>query len=139
MKRCIVTFFDTNVLVYFTINQDKQRLEKAQEMIFDAIKKDIFFISPMVLSEYMFVLGKYGVIKEHKNKVLLFSEYVEASIDKEVVLEAYDICEKIDFCKNINDIIHLKIAEHHCNKLATFDDDFRKLQKYTDIEIEILK
>jgi len=133
-----VTFFDTNVLVYFTINQDKQKLEKAQEMIFDAIKKDIFFISPMVLSEYMFVLGKYGVIKEHKNKVLLFSEYVEASIDKEVVLEAYDICEKIDFCKNINDIIHLKIAERHCNKLVTFDDDFRKLQKYTDIEIEIL-
>jgi len=139
MKRCIVTFFDTNVLVYFTINQDKQRLEKAQEMIFDAIKKDIFFISPMVLSEYMFVLGKYGVIKEHKNKVLLFSEYVEDSIDKEVVLEAYDICEKIDFCKNINDIIHLKIAEHHCNKLVTFDNDFKKLQKYTDIEIEILK
>ena len=133
-----MTFFDTNVLVYFTINQDKQKLEKAQEMIFDAIKKDIFFISPMVLSEYMFVLGKYGVIKEHKNKVLLFSEYVEASIDKEVVLEAYDICEKIDFCKNINDIIHLKIAERHCNKLVTFDDDFRKLQKYTDIEIEIL-
>jgi len=133
-----VTFFDTNALIYFTINQDEQKLKKAQEIIFDAIEQDIFFISPMVLSEYIFVLGKYGISKKHRNKVLLFSEYAGTSIDKEAVMQAYAICEKIHFCKNINDIIHLKVAEQHCNKLVTFDKDFRRLQKFTDIEIEIL-
>ena len=139
MRKCIVTFFDTNVLIYFTINQDMQKFEMAQEIILEAIEKDTFFISPMVLSEYIFVLGKYKLTKQHKNKVLLFSKYVESSIDNRLVLDAYHICEEIDFCKNINDIMHLKIAEQYCAKLVTFDTDFKKLQKYTDIEIEILK
>jgi len=134
-----VTFFDTNVLVYFTINQDKKKFDKAQKIILEAIEHGTFFISPMVLSEYIFVLGKYKLVTKHKNKVVLFSKFVKASIDNAIILEAYEVCEKIDFCKNINDIIHLKIAEQYCNKLVTFDDDFKKLKKYTDIEIEILK
>ena len=139
MRKCIVTFFDTNVLIYFTINQDTQKFEKAQALILSAIEEDTFFISPMVLSEYIFVLGKYKLTKQHKNKVLLFSKYVESWIDSTLVVDAYEVCEEINFCKNINDIIHLKIAERHCAKLVTFDTDFNKLQKYTNIEIEILK
>jgi len=134
-----VTFFDTNVLIYFTINQDEEKFVIAEKMIYEAIEKDTFFISPMVLSEYIFVLGKYKLIQEHKNKVLLFSKYVNASIDNKLVLEAYAICEQIDFCKNINDVIHLKVAEEYCQKLVTFNTDFMKLQKYTNIKIEILK
>ena len=134
-----MTFFDTNVLIYFTINQDEEKFVIAEKMIYEAIEKDTFFISPMVLSEYIFVLGKYKLIQEHKNKVLLFSKYVNASIDNKLVLEAYAICEQIDFCKNINDVIHLKVAEEYCQKLVTFNTDFMKLQKYTNIKIEILK
>ena len=133
-----MTFFDTNVLVYFTINQDTQKFEKAQALILSAIEEDTFFISPMILSEYIFVLGKYKLTKQHKNKVLLFSKYVESSIDSRLVLDAYEICEEIDFCKNINDIMHLKIAEKYCTELVTFDSDFKKLKNYTNIEIEIL-
>ena len=53
MRKCIVTFFDTNVLIYFTIDQDTQKFEKAQALILSAIEEDTFFISPMVLSEYI--------------------------------------------------------------------------------------
>jgi len=134
-----VTFFDTNVLPYFTINQDEEKFATAEKMIYKAIEEDTFFISPMVLSEYIFVLGKYKLIQQHENKVLLFSKYVNASIDNKLVMEAYKVCEQIDFCKNINDVIHLKVAEEYCSKLVTFDSDFKKLEKYTDIEIEILK
>jgi len=133
-----VTFFDTNVLIYFTINQDKKKFDIAKKIIYQAIEENTFFISPMVLSEYIFVLSKYKLTTEHKNKVIFFSKYVNVSIDNTLVLEAYTLCEKIDFCKNINDVMHLKIAEKHCDRLITFDSHFKKLQEYTNIHIEIL-
>jgi len=138
MRRCIVTFFDTNVLVYFTINQEQAKWELAKKYIYNALDEEKFFISPMVLSEYIFILAKYKVIKQHQDKVMFFSQYVEGNIDTSRVVDAYSTCQEIDFCKNINDVIHLKIAEEYCIKLVTFDSDFKKLQKYTEIEIEIL-
>ena len=134
-----MTFFDTNVLVYYTINQDEAKFDVAQKIIYEAIEQDTFFISPMVLSEYIFVLSKYKLTKIHHDKVMLFSKYVNSFIDNTLVLEAYDVCEKIDFCKNINDVMHLKVAEKYCDRLVTFDGDFKKLEKYTNIQIEILK
>lgn len=131
-------FFDTNVLVYFTINQDQKKFDIAQTIVLSAIEHNTFFISPLVLSEYIFVLSKYKLIEQHKNKVLLFSKYVNTCMDNTLVLQAYDTCQKIDFCRNINDIMHLKTAEAYCTKIVTFDSDFKKLQAYTDIEIDIL-
>ena len=133
-----MTFFDTNVLIYFTINQDKDKWELAKKYIYESLDNEKFFISPMVLSEYIFVLSKYKVQKQHQDKVLFFSQYVQGNIDTNRVLDAYSKCQEIDFCKNINDVIHLKVAEEYCTKLVTFDSDFKKLQKYTKIEIEIL-
>ena len=133
-----MTFFDTNVLVYFTINQDNHKLATAQTYIYDAIKNDSFVISPMVISEYIFILSKYKIVKQHQDKVDFFSEYVQGFIDKDIIMQAYELCQKIDFCKNINDVIHLRIAEQHCDRLVTFDSDFKKLQHYTNINIEIL-
>lgn len=134
-----MTFFDTNVLIYFTINQDEEKFDIAEKMIYKAIEEDTFFISPMVLSEYIFVLGKYKLIQAHQNKVRLFSKYVNGSIDNRLVMEAYEVCEQIDFCKNINDVLHLKIAEAYCHRLVTFDTDFKKLEKYANIKIDILR
>ena len=134
-----MTFFDTNVLIYFSINQDSKKLELARQYIFSAIEAKKFFISPLILSEYIFVLSKYKIIQAHKDKVISFSKYGQASIDSTLVREAYELCAEIDFCKNINDVIHLKIAEQYCRKLVTFDSDFKKLQPYTTIEIEVIK
>jgi len=133
-----VTFFDTNVLVYFTINQEHHKWELAKKYIYEALDSEKFFISPMVLSEYIFILSKYKIQKQHHDKVEFFSRYVEGSIDASRVVDAYTVCQEIDFCKNINDVIHLKVAEEYCTKLVTFDSDFKKLQMYTEIEIEIL-
>jgi predicted nucleic acid-binding protein len=131
-------FFDTNILIYFTINQDKHKLELARKYIFQAIEEDTLFISPMVLGEYILILSKYKVMKQHQDKVTFFSQSVQGNIDSSTVLKAYALCEKIDFCKNINDMIHIVLAEQYCEKLVTFDKNFKKLQKYTNIEITFL-
>ena len=133
-----MTFFDTNMLVYFTINQDADKLIKAQKYIFEAIEKDMFFISPLVMSEYIYVLSKYKIDKIHEDKIRFFSQYMKSSMDNDTVLLAYDLCSELNFCKNINDAIHLKVAEKSCSRLVTFDGDFKKLQPYTDIDIQIL-
>ena len=49
------------------------------------------------------------------------------------------LCKKMNFCKNINDVIHLKLAERYCRKLITYDTDFKKFKNKTNIKIEILK
>jgi len=133
-----VIFFDTNVLVYFTINQDQEKWELAKNYIYKALEEEVFCISPMVLSEYIFILSKYKIQKQHQDKITFFARYIQGNIDVNTVVDAYSVCQKIDFCKNINDVIHLKISEQYCKKLVTFDSDFKKLQKFTEIEIEIL-
>ncbi len=46
---------------------------------------------------------------------------------------------KKPICKNVNDVIHLKTAEKYCEKIITFDSDFKKLQPLTNIKIEIIR
>lgn len=137
--RCIVTFFDTNVLVYATIDQDREKMILSQKLIAQAIEDNTFFISAFVLSEYIFILSKLKIIDEQDEKIMLFSTLSQGNHDSEMVIDGYNLCKQIDFCKNINDVIHLKMAEKYCRRLVTFDTDFKKLEKYTDIEIEILK
>ena len=132
-------FFDTNILVYATIDQSMEKFERATQLIYEAIQMDTFCISPLVLNEYIFILSKLKIIQEQHEKVMMFSKYVVSDIDNEIVIQAYELCSNLDFCKNINDVVHLKIAEKSCQKLVTFDSDFKKLQKHTNIEIEIIK
>jgi len=134
-----VTFFDTNVLVYATIDQDKEKMLLSQKIIAQAIEDSTFFISALVLSEYIFILSKLKIIDEQDEKIMLFSTLSQGNHDSEMVIDGYNLCKQIDFCKNINDVIHLKMTEKYCRRLVTFDTDFKKLEKYTDIEIEILK
>ncbi len=106
-------------------------------MLFNAIKNDTFFISPLVLSEYIFILSKLKIITYHDNEISLFLQHTKSTLYIDTLQEAYSLCKKIDFYKNINDVIHLKIAEKNCDKLVTFDKDFKKLEKETDIIIDI--
>ena len=134
-----MTFFDTNILVYYTINQDDKKQKLSQSVIFEAIKEDNFYISSLVMTEYIFILSKLKVLDENHNKVLFFSKFIEHNISTDDLLDAYKICKVIDFCKNINDTIHFVIAQKYCDKLVSFDSDFKKLQDKSNIEIEILK
>ena len=136
--RCIVIFFDTNVLVYASTDQDKEKMIFSQQLIAKAIENHTFFISALVLSEYIFILSKLKIIDEQSEKVRLFSTLAKGSYDVDTVIHGYNLCQKVNFCKNINDVIHLKVAEAYCQRLVTFDTDFKKLQKYTKLEIKIL-
>ena len=133
-----MTFFDTNILVYASIDQGTDKLEISTRLIMEAIENGTFFISPLVLSEYIFILSKLKIAEEHHEKVILFSQFAESSCNRESIMDAYHYCRKIDFCKNINDMIHLKVAEQACRRLLTFDVNFKKLQKHTELPIEIL-
>jgi len=133
-----VIFFDTNILVYYTINQDEDKQKLSERLIEEAIRDGNFFISPLVMTEYIFILSKLKIREENSNKILFFSKFIRGVISERETMEAYEICQKIDFCKNINDAIHLVVAQKYCDKLITFDNDFKKFKKFTSIEITVL-
>jgi predicted nucleic acid-binding protein len=132
-------FFDTNVLVYSTINQELGKQEISDRLIEEAIREERFSISPLVISELIFVLTKLGIDKNLVgNAILLYKPFVKNPIDASLVFEGYKLCSELNFCKNINDAIHLKFAEKYCSKIFTFDSDFKKFRNSTSLEIDIL-
>jgi predicted nucleic acid-binding protein len=134
-----VIFFDTNILVYQTINQDLIKQQQATTLIEKAIDENNFFISPLVLSELIFVLAKLKIIDEQKEKIEFYRKFSCENIDLASIYESYKLCIENQICKNINDVIHLKTAEKYCEKIITFDGDFKKLQPLTEIEVEIIR
>ena len=64
--------------------------------------------------------------------------FIKVDYDKSVLERSIESCLSINYCKNINDVIHLKLAEQYCTKLITFDTDFKKFIKDATINIEIL-
>ena len=131
-------FFDTNVLVYYTVNQDKNKQRLSEKLIEEAIRDDCFFISPLVMTEYIFILSKLKIRDENSDKISFFNKFVKGTISNIEITEAYKICQKIDFCRNINDAIHLVVAQKYCHKLITFDSDFKRFKEFTNINIEVL-
>ncbi|MCB4758868.1 MAG: type II toxin-antitoxin system VapC family toxin [Sulfurovum sp.] len=131
-------YFDTNVLIYYSVNQDENKQKLSAELIEKAIGAKEFYISPLVFSEYIFSLAKLKMIDQSQLRIDFFKEYISDIQYKMSVIDGYAFCREINFYKNINDGIHLKVAEEHCEKLVTFDSDFKKFQKYTELEIEIL-
>jgi len=135
-----VTFFDTNVLVYSTVNLDKVKQEASDRLIEAAIKEKAFTISTLVLSEFIYVLAKLKIDNHLVERAIsLYKPFVEHAIEPSIVFAAYELCKKLGAGKNINDAIHLKFAEIHCTKLVTFDKDFKKFKDSTDIVIDLLK
>jgi predicted nucleic acid-binding protein len=131
-------YFDTNVLVYFSIVQDLKKQQIAAKLIKGAIKDEKFFISPLVLIEYIFVLAKLKILNEQKEKIEFFKIFCNYSITVEDVLRAYAICGCND-CRNINDALHLTIANKFCREFVTFDSDFKKFEKFSKVKINLIK
>lgn len=130
-------FFDTNVLVYFAINQDTRKQSLAQASIQQAIENKTLVISPLVMMEFIFVLSKLNQLVGQERTVSFFQQFVKGQIEGDLVLSAYQLCAQHKQGKNINDVIHLKFAEKHCEKIITFDTDFKVLQAFSTINIEI--
>ncbi len=138
--RLIVIFFDTNLLVYSTVNLDQAKQKISDNLIETAIKDNVFVVSPLVLSEFIFVLSKLKIERILVDQAIIsYKPFLKYPLEVAMVLDAYDLCRELDLCHNINDAIHLRYAERYCSKIVTFDRDFSKF-KYstTKIEIEIL-
>lgn len=135
-----MTFFDTNVLVYSTVNLDEEKQEISDRLIEEAIKEKAFTISTLVLSEFIYVLSKLNIDNQLvENAISLYRPFVEHAIEPSLVFDAYELCRELGTGKNINDAIHLKFAEIHCTKIVTFDKDFKKFKNSTNILIDLLE
>lgn len=87
--------------------------------------------------EFIFVLSKLNQLVEQEITVSFFQQFVKGQIEGDLVLSAYQLCIQHGQGKNINDVIHLKFAEKYCEKIITFDTDFKVLQAFSTINIEI--
>ncbi len=132
-------YLDTNIIIYSVVNQDPGKMEVSQSIIRDLFEKNKLLISPLTLQELVFTLSKLKIeIERIKQIYFLFQKFCQNEIDKALVDSAFEIVSKLDFGKNINDVIHLKFAEKYCTKLLTFDQDFNNLKQYSSIDIQIL-
>ncbi len=131
-------YFDTNILIYYCINQDEEKQRISKELIKTSLKNGSFVISSLVLTEFIFTLNKIKKFNEQKDKIEFFKKLTKYSMKKSDVFNAYEKCDKINKCRNINDFIHLEIANKYCQRLITFDRDYKNLGKFYNIKIEIL-
>lgn len=131
--------FDTNVLVYSVVNQDANRMVVSQNLIRQAIENNEFVISPLVLQELIFILSKLKVENKQIDYIAkTFVEFVIGNIDKTIVKQACESAIEKNACKNVNAIIHLKLAEKYAQEIVTFDDDFLKFIDITSLKIRKL-
>ncbi len=135
-----MVYLDTNVLIYASYNQDLHKLNLAQMLLGNLIKQNRLMISPLILQEFIFTctklkLPKLNLLKQYT----YFKVFSNAEITNELIDNAFSFSYSLDFTRNINDAIHLKFAEKYCDKLITFDSDFKKFIPHTNLEIEILK
>lgn len=89
--RLTVIFFDTNVLVYFAINQDRRKQSVAQAIIQQAIENKTLVLSPLVMIEFIFVLSKLNQLVEQEITVSFFQQFVKGQIEGDLVLSAYQL------------------------------------------------
>ena len=133
-------YFDTNILVYSITAVDEAKMHYSQELINDSLRNNKFLISTITLQELIFALAKLRVEKQVlKDSFHSFLKYSKYEISSTIIKDAFELCDKIDFCKNINDAIHLKYAEKYCEKLLTFDGDFKKFKPHSELDIEIIE
>jgi len=132
-------YFDTNILVYSITAVDEDKMLYSQGLINDCVKSNRLLISPVTLQELIFVLAKLKLEKQLMTEsVYSFLKYSRYEIDSSIVRDAFELCNRIDFCRNVNDAIHLKFAEKYCEKLLTYDRDFKKFKPHSELNIEII-
>ncbi len=134
----MMIYFDTNILIYSIVDQGDDKLKLSRKLIDEAISNNKFYISSLVLIEYIFGLSKLKAIDKKSDTIELYKEFCKDKLSMDIILKAYEKCRQFNKCRNINDFIHLEIANRHCDKIVTFDGDFKNLQKFYNVKIEIL-
>ncbi len=91
------------------------------------------------MQEFLFVLEKLGIANNIICKNYdFFKRYAIFDIDDKIFESSYNMASNIGF-RHINDCIHTVIAEKHCKNLITYNkNDFKKIQRLSNIVITIL-
>lgn len=122
-------FLDTNVIVRFLLNDEKNQAKKAKDFFETAVKnKEKLVITPLVLAEVIYVLEKFGqASKEEISKILISFLNLPIIIveEKKILLDALLLYSKlkIDFV----DCYHLSFCQAFgIEEIVSFDKDFKK-------------
>ncbi|HLP60948.1 MAG TPA: PIN domain-containing protein [Candidatus Deferrimicrobium sp.] len=91
-----MVYVDTNVLIYIAVNQGDQKRDIAAKLVRELIKNDELFLSPLTIQEYIFTLAKLNIdLTQISQDVDFYLDYVQQSIDKEVLIDAFTLCRKL--------------------------------------------
>ena len=132
-------YLDTDVLVNFFIQQNKDKHDLAGRIFEQASAQGSIFVSFLVLQELSFVLGKLNMpaseISANVNGLALLQPYAYHLGEYH---RAVYLTESGGF-QNINDCLHTAIAERNCDELVTFNmSDFSKIKSFTNLKITLL-
>ena len=135
-----MVYLDTNILIYASIEQDAQKKEQSLDIIENLINAGDLVLSTLVLQEFVFTMAKLkidsAIIRQDSD---FYFDFVSVESDYADLRNAVEACCQSDNCKNINDILHLILAEKSkCKNLMTFDGDFKRFSNHGNVDIQIL-
>ena len=133
-------YIDTDVLIHAYVVQDPQKHNQARDVIERAIGEQGAAISILSIQEAVYVLDRRLEVDGDKIEGVYdaLMRMQPISYDSETLRRAVDIARRIGF-RNINDCIHMAIAESHCSELITYNRrDFSRIRRFTNILITIL-
>ena len=135
-----MVYLDTNVLVYASVEQDIEKKKTSLALLKELITKKQLLLSTLTLQEFVFTMAKLKVDNEIiKQDSEYYFSFVNIEQDYFILKEAIELCCDKNQCKNINDIMHILLAQKaKCSRLVTFDSDFSKLDGFDGVKIEVL-
>jgi predicted nucleic acid-binding protein len=131
-------YLDADFLIHFLINQDKEKHRFVTKRFKTLIENQTCFISLLTLQEITFVLSKLQYDSFEINEMIEKMEfYTQHNFSLVQFQRAKELASKIGF-QNINDCLHVAIAELYCKELYTFNkNDFERLKPLTSLSIQI--
>ena len=135
-----MVYLDTNVLVYASVEQDIEKKNRSLDLLEKLIGKKQLLLSTLTLQEFVFTMAKLKIDNEiiRQDSDYYFS-FVNVEQDYFTLKQAIELCCDENQCKNINDVMHILLAQKaKCTRLLTFDSDFKKMDGFSDMEIEVL-
>lgn len=129
---------DTSVLIDAFVHQNSVKQAQAKKCLEQVIEQQALLLSPLILTEFSFVLSKLNLFNAHQETIDFLQSFVNFEIDRKMLIVSLQRASELGTAKHINDLLHLAYAERFCKKLITFDKDFQKFKHFTHFEIDIL-
>ncbi len=139
-ERGLVIGYHLTLLFFAFLNNvdNPKQQETSIALIKEHLENKQVILSEILLYEYAFVSKKLKEDTSDINDRLNFLiNFIEPS--PIIYKRTMEIIDSNNFHKNSFDAYHLAFAEYYsCDKLITFDKDYKKLEDIAKIEINIL-